>query len=157
MGAWRRTTACERAQQWISLDLDGELDGLAQAGLARHLDRCGACRVLRDEIAGFTALIREAPAIARGRDVPVSVQRSRSRRHLARRLVMGGALAASVAAAAVASLPQSNQPMSAFVFLNARQEAEFTAVHNLRIEPLTEAVTSAPVTHPTRFRPFTSI
>ena len=37
MTRWRRTTACERGAQWISLDLDGELSRLEQTALARHL------------------------------------------------------------------------------------------------------------------------
>ena len=34
---WLLTTACERASQWISLELHGELGRLEQAALVRHL------------------------------------------------------------------------------------------------------------------------
>ena len=39
MMRWRRTTACERAAQWISLGLDGELRARDRAALDRHLER----------------------------------------------------------------------------------------------------------------------
>src|SRR4029077_5492463 len=47
MSRWWRTNACERATQWISLDLDGELSQLEQAGLHRHLADRAACRAAR--------------------------------------------------------------------------------------------------------------
>ncbi len=50
MTRWRRTTACERAAQWISLELDGELGRLEQAALARHLRRCDRCLASSEEI-----------------------------------------------------------------------------------------------------------
>ena len=42
MTRWRRTTACERAAQWISLDLDGELGSSSRPRLRAHLERCAA-------------------------------------------------------------------------------------------------------------------
>ena len=41
---WWRTNACERAMQWISLELDGELSQLERAALGRHIDGCARCR-----------------------------------------------------------------------------------------------------------------
>ena len=61
MMRWRRTTACERAAQWISLDLDDELGSLDRAALAKHLERCAGCRALSAEIGGFTRLLRIQP------------------------------------------------------------------------------------------------
>ena len=72
MTRWRRTTACERAAQWISLDLDGELGRLEQAALARHLRRCDRCRASSAEIGGFTALLREAPPVEPARAIVVA-------------------------------------------------------------------------------------
>src|SRR5205085_542263 len=63
MMRWRRTTTCDRAAQWISLELDGELTELERAGLARHLDRCQNCRRTSAELGTFTRLIRAAPLV----------------------------------------------------------------------------------------------
>ena len=44
MGAFRRhAQACDRARQWASLELDGELSELEQLGLRSHLAGCAEC------------------------------------------------------------------------------------------------------------------
>jgi predicted anti-sigma-YlaC factor YlaD len=52
---------CERARQWASVELDGELSSFERALLADHLSRCPDCRAFRASVAGFTAELREAP------------------------------------------------------------------------------------------------
>jgi hypothetical protein len=136
MASWRRTTACERAGQWISLDLDGVLGRLERDGLARHLGRCDRCRSLAGEIRGFTELLREAPAVGRPLRAYTTAEPSR-RGNLARRLAATGALASMIAAAATALyLPRPNAGwVSTPVFESMQQQVDFARVQHARIEP----------------------
>ena len=52
---------CERARQWASVELDGELSTFERALLADHLGRCPDCRAFRADVAGLTAALRVAP------------------------------------------------------------------------------------------------
>jgi predicted anti-sigma-YlaC factor YlaD len=58
-----RTTArrCDRAREYASLRLDGELSDFECALLDSHLDRCPSCRAFADDLVGVTARLREAP------------------------------------------------------------------------------------------------
>lgn len=40
---------CEKAQKWISLEMDGELSPRRMARLQAHLEMCPGCRQTRDE------------------------------------------------------------------------------------------------------------
>jgi|SRR5262249_21332613 hypothetical protein len=136
MTRWRRTTACERAAQWISLDLDGELGRLEQAALARHLRRCDRCRDTNTQIGLFTSVLRDAPPVEPSRAVAVVTPPWARRR--ARTRARAGILAFALAAAggvAVAVLPRSGgTPQSSFDFSGARQQQLFARAH-VRSEP----------------------
>jgi len=136
MTRWRRTTACERAAQWISLDLDGELGRLEQAALARHLRRCDRCRTTNTEIGIFTGLLRDSPPVDPSRAVVVVTPPWARRR--ARAKVRGGILAFAVAiagATAVAVLPHSEStPPSSIGFSGTAQQRAFARDH-ARSEP----------------------
>src|SRR5262245_40336824 len=127
MTRWRRTTACERATQWISLDLDGELGRLEQAALARHLRRCDQCRSTSSEIGSFTTLLRDAPPIEPTRAVIVMTPPWVKRRTRAK--IRGGVLALAVAIGgvfSVAVLPHSGgEPPSAIGFSDTEQQQVF--------------------------------
>jgi anti-sigma factor RsiW len=140
MIGWKRTTACERAAQWISLDLDGELSPLETAALGRHLERCSRCESLSAELTGLTALLREAPLVPPDGDDFV-LHASRPRARVARRVSVVVALAAGVAA--VIALLSTSSPsgllgpsQSALAFSNKHEQIAF--VHNkyLQMEPL---------------------
>src|SRR5581483_2518027 len=94
MGRWRRTSPCERASQWISLRLDGELSELETAALERHLDACPRCAALATRVGGFTWMLRDQPLLEIPREVVVAAPRSQ-RVRVARR---GGAVLAFAAA-----------------------------------------------------------
>jgi predicted anti-sigma-YlaC factor YlaD len=53
-----RGQLCDRARQWASLRLDGELSELESALLDSHLARCDACRAFSVEAAGIAAALR---------------------------------------------------------------------------------------------------
>ncbi|MBA3330141.1 MAG: zf-HC2 domain-containing protein [Actinobacteria bacterium] len=52
---------CERAQEWASLDLDGELSAFEGRLLQSHLERCAPCNSFAARLDGFTAQLRLAP------------------------------------------------------------------------------------------------
>ena len=131
MTRWRRTTACERAAQWISLELDGELGRLEQAALARHLRRCDQCRWTSSEIGSFTSLLRDAPPVEPTRAVVVVIPEWARRRTRAK--VRGGVLALAVAisgAVAIAVVPHSgSEPPSTIGFSGTEQQQQFARDH----------------------------
>jgi len=49
---------CERAREWASLRLDGELSELERALLDSHTRRCAACAHYVEEIAAITVTMR---------------------------------------------------------------------------------------------------
>jgi hypothetical protein len=59
MGAFK--SGCERAREWVSLELDGELSELEGALLRAHLDRCAACAAFANGVRTFTRELRAAP------------------------------------------------------------------------------------------------
>jgi predicted anti-sigma-YlaC factor YlaD len=131
MTRWRRTTACERAAQWISLDLDGELGRLEQAALARHLRRCDRCRWTSSEIGSFTSLLRGAPPIDPSRAVVVVTPAWARRR--ARAKFRGSILALAAAVSglvAVGVVPHSGgAPPSTIGFSGTAQQQQFARDH----------------------------
>lgn len=52
---------CDRARQWASTELDGELSTFERVLLHAHLGACPACREFHSEIAGLTTTLRDAP------------------------------------------------------------------------------------------------
>jgi anti-sigma factor RsiW len=111
---------CDRAHQWSSLRLDGELSDLEIALLEKHLETCGACRAFDVQLRSTAAVVRETPAEAPARAFEVPARR---RSVAVSRLV---AVAAVVAAAALGSLvgstlnspaPQREKPVAQVSFL----------------------------------------
>ncbi len=138
MGRWRRTTACERAAQWISLELDDELGAIERDGLARHLGRCEPCRLVSRDIGAFTVLLREATVLGRESHASPKVE-SGGTAGRGRRAALAGSLAAVVAAAAaVAFLPHSSQRWASTPgFEDTSQQLRFAREEHARIEPST--------------------
>jgi hypothetical protein len=56
-----RSGRCERARQWASLRVDGELSELEGALLEKHLDGCAMCRSFAARVATTTELVRATP------------------------------------------------------------------------------------------------
>ena len=83
--------ACDRARQWATADLDGELSRFERVLLSAHLDDCPACRDFTVAIGGFTGLLRTAPPERLER--PIEIGRLRRR--------VGLRLAPAIAAMAV--------------------------------------------------------
>ena len=85
-------TNCERAREWSSLRLDGELPQLQRAMLRKHLADCPGCTEFDSDLAGATVALRTAPLELLER--PVAIPR---RRRSALRIAPAFAAAAAVA------------------------------------------------------------
>ena len=53
---------CERAREWLSLAVDGELSRFERALVDRHLSGCPECAAFGIEVRGFTDALRAAAA-----------------------------------------------------------------------------------------------
>ena len=68
---------CERARQWASIELDGELSTFERVLLRAHLAHCPPCREFRTDTNGLTHALRMAPL--EQLDHPVEISRVRRR------------------------------------------------------------------------------
>jgi anti-sigma factor RsiW len=94
MGALK--AGCERAREWVSLDVDGGLSQLEAALLGSHLERCPACAAYASSVRALTVELRSAP-----KELPaLSVRPEANRTHV--RLL--AAVAVVVVAAGLGSL-----------------------------------------------------
>lgn len=84
---------CDRARNWVSADVDGELSTFERVLLANHLAGCPSCREFRTSVSGLTRTLRSTP---RERFEVVVIGRIRRRARLR--------LAPAVAAMAVAAV-----------------------------------------------------
>jgi anti-sigma factor RsiW len=57
----RGETHCDRARQWSSLRLDGELSELERVLLDKHLETCGACLAFDQRLDAAARTLRLAP------------------------------------------------------------------------------------------------
>ena len=86
---------CDRAQQWISLRLDGELSQLEQAMLRGHVARCGGCARFARDVADATEALRSAQLVALDRPFATP---SRRRYPMIRRTALAAAAALLIVA-----------------------------------------------------------
>ena len=137
----RRISACERAAQWISLDLDGELSELERVGLARHLEGCERCRATTADFGGFTEIIRTTPPVSRTTPVVVALPGRPGVR--ARRRSAVALLACAAALAAVfTALPHMGGRSPSAALPTAREQRVLADEH-ARTEPTLYWVESA--------------
>ena len=88
-----RTTArrCDRAREYASLRLDGELSDFESALLGSHIERCPSCRAFAEDLVGVTERLRTAPL-----ERPLIVLTLPQRRFAALRTMQASAAAAAV-------------------------------------------------------------
>jgi len=88
-----RTTArrCDRAREYASLRLDGELSDFESALLDSHIERCPSCRAFAEDLVGVTERLRTAPL-----ERPLIVLTLPPRRFAALRTMQASAAAAAV-------------------------------------------------------------
>jgi predicted anti-sigma-YlaC factor YlaD len=95
---------CDRAREYSSRSLDGELSDFERALLETHLERCDACRAYAVELAEIVTRLRLEPLEALSN--PVSLP---SRRRVRARALQSAAAVAAAAVAATAGLVGSLQ------------------------------------------------
>ena len=101
---------CDRAREYSSRSLDGELSEIERALLETHLERCAACRAYSIELAEIVTRLRVAPL--ESMQHPISLP---SRRRVRARAFQAAAAVAAAAVAATAGLVgslQSHSPQS---------------------------------------------
>jgi anti-sigma factor RsiW len=90
-------TACQRARESVSVQLDGELSELGSARLSAHLRECEACASYALELAALTTRLRMAPL-----EQPEVAVALPSRRRPALQLAAAGAAVVAAAASSLA-------------------------------------------------------
>jgi predicted anti-sigma-YlaC factor YlaD len=89
-----QSRVCDRAREYSSRSLDGELSDFERALLDTHLERCEACRGYAAELTEIVTRLRLAPLEA----LPHPVSLPSRRRHRARAFQAAAAVAAAVVA-----------------------------------------------------------
>jgi len=77
------TGECERARQWASTEVDGELSSFERVLLHAHLDSCPSCSEFSGTITGLTKALREARLEQLESPVVIGRLRRRARLRLA--------------------------------------------------------------------------
>ena len=93
--------SCERAREWASLRLDGELSEFEGTLLGAHLARCSSCSAYADSIRHATETVRHTPLVVL--EAPVSLP-ARRRVLPMRVFQIGAAAAVMVTAVGVGAL-----------------------------------------------------
>ena len=97
----RRLQRCDRAREWVSLGLDGELSRFERSLLERHVASCAACAEFVRDVPVFTHALREAPLQPLERPVALPARRRLPIQALG--FAAAAALAISVGAGALSS------------------------------------------------------
>lgn len=103
----RPSLPCERAREWASLRLDGELSQLESAMLESHLTRCATCHEVVSQTEAFTVALRTSPLESLRR--PVATPRAASAMRAAR---VTAAAAVMLVAAGLGSVFATSMPSS---------------------------------------------
>jgi len=104
-----QSRVCDRAREYSSRSLDGELSDFEHALLETHLERCEPCRAYSVDLAEIVTRLRANPMESLSQ--PISLP---SRRRVRARALQGAAALAAAAVAATAGLVGSlqSQPSS---------------------------------------------
>lgn len=102
----RESDRCNRARQWVSLKLDGELSDFERSLLAAHLAGCEDCRAFRADADSLTAELRSAP-LERPHH-PIVLPHRRRRAPIALRVASAAAAVVALAGIAASTLAPGN-------------------------------------------------
>ncbi len=135
---------CDRAREWTSLRVDGELSPLEEELLERHLEFCDDCRAFEDDVRWATDVLRLTPQERPARRLTLPVQPARVSRRRLTAVAAAAALALGALVGAVVDRPSSQAPPSGptEVSLLSNEAKE------LRDLPRTRLLTPAPVPAP---------
>jgi predicted anti-sigma-YlaC factor YlaD len=150
---------CERARQWASIELDGELSTFERVLLRAHLAHCPPCREFRTDTNGLTHALRAAPL--EQLDQPIQI--GRVRRGLGLRLAPAAAamavavvgLGSILASSAVRSVgtshdrtPAVTAELAGHETMNLRTSAaleHLNAFQQMRVSAATRSLRGGPV------------
>jgi len=150
---------CERARQWASIELDGELSTFERVLLRAHLAHCPPCREFRTDTNGLTHALRAAPL--EQLDQPIEI--GRVRRGLRLRLAPAAAamavavvgLGSILATSAVRSVgtshnrtPAVTAELAGLETMNLRTSAaleHLNAFQQMRVSAATRSLQGGPV------------
>ncbi len=150
---------CERARQWTSIELDGELSTFERVLLRAHLAHCPPCREFRTDTNGLTHALRAAPL--EQLDQPIVI--GRMRRRLRLRLAPAAAamavafvgLGSILATSAVRSVgtshdrtPAVTAELAGLETMNLRTSAaleHLNAFQQIRVQAATRSLRGGPV------------
>ena len=104
-----RNSRCERARQWASLRIDGELSELEDALLEKHLEGCASCSAFAVRLGATTEAVRTAPQERPQISYP-RFERPTIRLPVGRRVAIVAIAAAAALGAFVGSSLQSPAP-----------------------------------------------
>lgn len=113
---------CERARQWSSIELDGELSTFERVLLRAHLAHCSSCRGFRERTNGLTLALRAAPL----EQLEQPIQIGRMRRGLRLRLAPAAA-AMAMLFVGIGSILATSAVRSSSVGTNHTRTAPTTA------------------------------
>jgi anti-sigma factor RsiW len=132
-----QSRVCDRAREYSSRSLDGELSDFERALLETHLERCDACRAYSVELAEIVTRLRVAPLEALPH--PISLP---ARRRVRARVLQGAAAVAAAAIAATAGLAGSlqshptearpNLSLEALMRANDHHSKDVQVLHQIR-------------------------
>src|SRR6185369_8594348 len=107
-----RNGRCERARQWASLRIDGELSELEDALFEKHLEACANCSAFAARLASTTEAVRAVPQERPQIDYP-RFERPAFRLPVGRRVAIVAVAAAAALGAFVGSSLQKPSPAPA--------------------------------------------
>jgi hypothetical protein len=107
-----RSGRCERARQWASLRIDGELSELEDVLLAKHLEGCASCSAFAARLTATTESVRAAPQERPQFEYP-RFERPVIRLPVGRRVAIVAVAAAAALGAFVGSSLQKPAPVQA--------------------------------------------
>ena len=142
---------CERARQWASIELDGELSTFERVLLRAHLAHCPPCREFRTDTNSLTHALRAAPLEPLERPVEIGRVRSGLRLRLA-----PAAAAMAVAVVGLGSivgtshnrLPSVTAELAGNETMNLRTSAaleHMNAFQQIRVSAATRSLRGGPV------------
>jgi anti-sigma factor RsiW len=71
--------ACDRAREWATADVDGELSSFERVLLNAHLEDCPSCREFHVAVVNVTDMLRSAPMETLERTIDIGRVRRRAR------------------------------------------------------------------------------
>ena len=99
---------CERAREWASLELDGELSELERSMLRAHTRRCAACAEYVVEVGAFTEQVRRSELVPLQHPIVLPLRRGFG--WATRALQAGAATAAVIGVTAGLALQVGSRP-----------------------------------------------